>query len=915
MIIDKTGKIIFFNKNKTFLYMGTEKKQYNTLVIIENEKINKPIKMPPLTKSILEKKHSVENADLKDLPEKIQCIIAVIFQIENICDQYKVDRRTHYYFSAIIGKWKKKSRQRALTKLVEMRKTNLLSLIAGIRDEITCAIFRECARQRFFPTLLIETAKTINGSDIVRKYAKLFLAAINQYKMADMVNSADLFYISSHNEKMNILSQYIEHKKIPMFYVYLSENYTEEFYDHIHKLVYTTSNKYKRGFLPFSKTISILISLIKYVEMLGFPNLLVGIIYIITSGRSVEILFDENLNIKKQTIELKSNYLIRRINSLLLVWKKNDYELFTRFIIAYLTNIPPETEKFVGKKTPLMNIDLYSWINQNLIFSQFENDIKQIISNHKTLLSKIMIHLSKKRNVLYHTWIVRNFDAKSIRQQITRMTFPNRLLLYLQAYVYPKHFNFFSTLRVGKKNIIYDKIKWHSIKSINEEGVNRLIHFFNRLKIKLPINYFKTIIDAIGDGKYNNLDGLIKYLGNSINNKNEFDNYFEVVVNKVSSVFNIDRYRNNCLKLLGLLLKWKEYTGYEHPTNYYFDALLFLFQDDLPVEKIESYHSISVNLLVNIYYLLNGRIHPRIEASIQFALSKPNWDQMARHYLAMGIAKPKRKEIMKSQLRKIPKELRSDILGKIALVTQSFEFGYEFGFNKGIESVIIDNIYFRGWNIDRKIQNKIDRVFGNVSPRLRSYIAAYMILDRSEINNILLSYACNIDDHQIRMRLLRSLERFGSPSMWVTLANSIYMDISTPAVEQISKLRLNKEDRFKLCKLMINSRSKKLRNLGVEILTTYDFTGIELQFVKSFYPDTWGGIIKYCIKYKGNFDLDLIFLKYIFMSGKLNRKVGELLVKLIKETKINLNLDYIVDSIFNTRREYAVEIAIKRGEL
>jgi hypothetical protein len=248
--------------------------------------------------------------------------------------------------------------------------------------------------------------------------------------------------------------------------------------------------------------------------------------------------------------------------------------------------------------------------------------------------------------------------------------------------------------------------------------------------------------------------------------------------------------------------------------------------------------------------MMRREIHPFIEAHLQSALNKPNWDQMARYYLALGIYRPSNNALRKSQLRKIPSRLLQDILGQLALVNETIKYCERNGFTPVFESVIIQNIYKRGWNIEQRLEKSLYSLLGNVSPKLRSYITAYFILEKGEFTREMLVFGREVDNYQIREKILRSLSRFGTADMWLIVAESSFNDISDEAIENLKKSRISKEERNHIISRLIKSSLPKLQTLGLQWLQDYEnFEMLYSSLVLSDVPNVWKMTMEFALEH------------------------------------------------------------------
>jgi len=170
-----------------------------------------------------------------------------------------------------------------------------------------------------------------------------------------------------------------------------------------------------------------------------------------------------------------------------------------------------------------------------------------------------------------------------------------------------------------------------------------------------------------------------------------------------------------------------------------------------------------------------------------------------------------------------------DVLGQISLISETITYCQRNGFSPSLENVIIKNLYKRGWNIDRAQSNMIPTLLGNVSPKLRAFFCAYLIIERGDVTSDMLWIAKDVGNHQVRQTLLRTLERFGSTETWFILSHSQFEDVSRQAFELLKSTRMAKEEKLEAVVKMISSDVISVRQLGETWLKETEWTDLEFQ--------------------------------------------------------------------------------------
>ncbi|MHA2251298.1 MAG: hypothetical protein ACXAD7_13125, partial [Candidatus Kariarchaeaceae archaeon] len=315
--------------------------------------------------------------------------------------------------------------------------------------------------------------------------------------------------------------------------------------------------------------------------------------------------------------------------------------------------------------------------------------------------------------------------------------------------------------------------------------------------------------------------------------------------------------------------------------------------------------------------LNNSEIHPFLETNIQYALSKPNWDLLARYFLATGIHRPKREAIQNSQLRQVLRRFNrsKDVLPQIAVVNETIRYCERNGFTPALEGLIISNLYQRGWNIEKRLERTIVSIMGTVSPRFRAYIAAYLVLEKGEVSEEMLALAREVESVQIREKIVRSLSRFGTVDMWVTLAESMYDDITEEAMDQISKTRFSKDKKIQTTIQLSYSKKKALRDIACQWLQDQQLKADVLpKIISNPHDDIRSMIIIYALEEFEKFSNKHLILKDLILkiiwqpiSDISLRKNALKLLKLLYRFE-SIELDSITPLVFSEVQAKSDEI-------
>jgi hypothetical protein len=337
----------------------------------------------------------------------------------------------------------------------------------------------------------------------------------------------------------------------------------------------------------------------------------------------------------------------------------------------------------------------------------------------------------------------------------------------------------------------------------------------------MPQSLFEYIVELIFQNKFTDIEKLIHYI-TSINHNQRpqiSENYLQTVYQYTEN-YAYEKLDDPLIIefCTDFVIEWEKITFRKLREEYEnrFDALRIVFEKDLKSNKPNTWDNISVETISYVYKLLKFHVPSLIDGSLQYAMNKPNWEQLARHYLAMGIVRPLTSEIKKTRLKDVPKHLLRDIEGLIALITETILYCERNGFNKAFEDLLMQYMYRRGWNIDRNIARKLPGLFGNISPRLRSYFAAYLVFEQGEVSYDVLKFARDINNYQLRERVLRTLDRYATPEMLIIMAESVYNDISDASVDKLKQARIQVADRKLLLPKLLRSTNIKLRKLAIK---------------------------------------------------------------------------------------------------
>jgi hypothetical protein len=943
---DKLSIKIYLNKNISYVYFIND--TFTSLVKINDNSFSVPVRFPESEIESIDKRHkhdiiywnnfsistkmilSLLDGDYKELmikeggwgsnePEKNYCELL-----------QEVDPSEIKLVIDIISNYRRNLRQRSLSKLsADGQKTvmALLVLLSATNDEIKYSIFRELGMRKMKIPFLVKLAKQLMETEPSQKYSFLYLLSVDRAYVENLPYYRDLKFnaliFKNHSREIqwrtfkkaiNSSRLAVNQAFLPIAYFGLNDEkilieILNQHYNN-HKSRYNLNNIQ-----------SALVLLLKFAEVSESSSLLGFIICLMQLGKHNEIKstkeLDQSYIFNSGYYEKKLNYIYHRIKRLIKIWDDTGRsELGDKGLEFYLTNIPPEITIYDSRRTKYPLIRVEEWIDEDRFFSLYRDRMLLIITKNQ-FLSKVIPHLSHQFNFFFFTLLLNKFNISIFRDALAELTFNDRLYLYMSRYKYPQKLKLYAILKRGRSGI--ENPPW-DVSPRSSYEVLKILNFFYRFKFEIPNNIFLKLMKAYYKYQLDEPLFIEQYLSSMTSRIDHYKirDYLEIIIKEIED--NIEFNKIN-IELLRILLKWENNSNFSlsQIISDKVTALKILYQDEMDIEKIEAFHMISTGAISNVYQLNNGKIPSLIESNIQYSLRKPNWDQVAQHYLALGLHRPNRDEIMKSQLKDIPSTITKDSLGKIALVTQTINYCKNYGFKPQLEKLIIKNIYFRGWNIERGVSSSLYNLFGSISNRLKSYIAAYLILEKSDITNEALLYASNVENYQIRSNLIRTMDRFGSPDMWLILGESIFEDVMEYAISHLQRTRIPKIEKFELTKRMLISNSPMIRKLGIDFLSTSNFhTEDEPKSIISSYNDTWIAIIDYTTLIKHKLSKEEIkevlkWLNSIIWQPRLKIEYRDSIYPLIiqlyneEDTWIEQTFASFINSTIKTRIDEGIE--------
>jgi hypothetical protein len=607
---------------------------------------------------------------------------------------------------------------------------------------------------------------------------------------------------------------------------------------------------------------------------------------------------------------------------LLKLWEQtNRAHLVKETLIFYLTHIPPQSIE--GNEPTISEDKSNQWIQFHPILSKYHNEVSTIIKDEVEILLVIIRAAVKNSNLLFLNWIVHRINSSLFHQIMDEADSNDLLWLYTSNLGNPTLQTYISE-RLQSNQIKISK-KYDYAQSLILDIPN-VLDFFTQIGILMPLNLFQYIVVSIFNGQYTDVPVVRKYLSSfrTPTAKKRFPLYFEIINKIVEDRLHHSMKNNSVIEFVeSIVINWENITQTRLfiRDQFAIDTYRILLIDNLTDNRPETWDTLSVEAITLSFKMMRSEIHPFIEIHLQSALNKPNWDQMARYYLALGIYRPSNDALRKSQLRKIPSRLLQDILGQLALVNETIKYCERNGFTSGFESVILQNIYKRGWNIEQRLEKSLYSLLGNVSPKLRSYIAAYFILEKGEYTREMLVFGREIDNYQIREKILRSLSRFGTAEMWLIVAGSSFDDISDEAIENLKKSRISKEERSQIIIRLIKSSQPKLQNLGLQWLHDYEnFEALYSSLILTDLPSVWKMTMEFAVEHSQtitHFQKDLVFdlARRILIQSHIEvtyRKLAvEVLLALSEDELFKLQVVILFEELAKVRTKSTSDLAIE----
>ncbi|MHA2100223.1 MAG: hypothetical protein ACW99A_16230 [Candidatus Kariarchaeaceae archaeon] len=868
------------SEDEIFAYIGNPNNPRSSAVRIKGNYVNSPVKLPPISTKSLNRRHpNTDNLELKDtnLSVKIKFLYAFLLRNEAIFtssisqqqqqdfvfttskelksikipkildtlyrhqdfDKWFVKRKrpTPIFdaFIRVISRSNRHSRQIALTQIVsdltvrkELPKAFLLMLL-GLREELTISIFRELGRQQKFIFPFPEIAEYYfnnTKNEELRKYTFYYLLSqdneiIHQTSLYKDLQAAITIFasVSLRERRKQIikgLSGDLGSAKSTLIGVFgLSPMEQSELLLSLYQHFKIT--KSHRENLRVAS-----LQLLKLIEMNPRPEICGFLISLNAMGKRTYIFEDQkkisSISVKEGPTSYTSLYVIRRVTKLLELWNSLGFDDYlSRALLFYIKHIPPEITEIERRRISINRRLTANWQKSHLTLKKFGNKIASTLGDDKNQLFQAIMTQARMKNRLVLEWLDTSFRSKTLILAIEEATGEDILTLYVNSL--PKKLTKIVTNLIAEKQDleIHNWVKT----DLTQEQLDKIIDFFITTQTFMPQSLFEYIVELIFQNKFTDIEKLIHYI-TSINHNQRpqiSENYLQTVYQYTEN-YAYEKLDDPLIIefCTDFVIEWEKITFRKLREEYEnrFDALRIVFEKDLKSNKPNTWDNISVETISYVYKLLKFHVPSLIDGSLQYAMNKPNWEQLARHYLAMGIVRPLTSEIKKTRLKDVPKHLLRDIEGLIALITETILYCERNGFNKAFEDLLMQYMYRRGWNIDRNIARKLPGLFGNISPRLRSYFAAYLVFEQGEVSYDVLKFARDINNYQLRERVLRTLDRYATPEMLIIMAESVYNDISDASVDKLKQARIQVADRKLLLPKLLRSTNIKLRKLAIK---------------------------------------------------------------------------------------------------
>ncbi len=905
-------RLFIVSDDEQHLYLGDPSKPRKTMVIINGPKLTTSIRVPPITSKNLDTRYPT--SDIIYYSPPVQFLFILLGQQsgslrvhqgngrgtngvlnvtfweemdENVSDDLPVTLEIlkyiageiEYleemdYFLKILASTSRSERQALLTKLIYLdtpSSRNLVYYLFHFNDEYAIAILREYGRHGIQAQYIIDWAKRyVTFQDKgYRRFARYYLLRFSPEYLRDhgLDESVSVAFREFMNYSVRVRMQRTVDQLKSSFRAD-GLKYLENLNDDPEQLfldVRYIQNQMRSGLIEPKDLTPALIDLLQFAETTGSPRI-AGVVLSFLSFQ--DVVDDETKETTDSLMDGIYYYVTRRLISLLRVWlhwkKRKQIE---EFVLSFMSTIP-------GIKIGEIEfVDINEWLKKHQVLKILRKHVNRVINKEENVVQ-----------IGFHSAFIRNeISASIVRNYFLKNNLPDKYSLETNLALvgaYPAFIDFPTRLPklIGPTDIPHFLI------------TPVLLRIVEQAEVGVSGSVVKTLTQQIllqGESSLQILKDYIKMLGRS--HKDLLPPTFETIIKIIDDRYDpevtnigVERFIEN------LIIPWNQITNSfaEDWIQQAIDSYKILFQDRIEDFDLESSRTLDIETIVRSYQLSKGEIMKFIESNIQFSFTKPVWEQLARHYLALGIHRPKREAIGKSKLKEVPAYLTRDILGQIAIVNQTLNYSERNGFRHALENLIITNIYRRGWNVERGMERTLPALFGATSPRLRSYLTAYLVIDQGEIHLDLLQWARDVEIFSLRERLVRELERYGTPDMWVVLAGSYHQDLQDRALQQLKEARMSPESRSGIVVDLLESSQPKCRSLGRLWLNEQGIEQKDLgRLFYNYHPDNQQVILHYLKDHRREIDEDL------------NKPLYDLLNRLAWKPKIGLKTVELASSL------------------
>lgn len=928
------------SQEEIFAYIGTPINPRSSAIKIQKNRVYEPVRLPPISIESLNQRHPNANEfQLKDtsLSIKIKFLYAFFLRNEELFQTSLNENDKDYYletneklkslgpeillhsvykpkdfdkwfvkrkrptpifdaFIRVFSRSNRHSRQLGLTQIVtelterkELPKSFLL-LLLDIRRELTISVFRELGRQQKFISPFPEIAEYYfenTDNPELKKYVFYYLLAHNSKIIGvsnlfkDFQVNLTIFTSISVGERTkqiisNLQSDIVIAKTSLHGIIGLNSNELSELLLSIYNS-FSVSKKIRENIRVAS------LFVLKIIEFYPNPEVTGFILALNTMGMSSDVFEDDkkvaHIKVKHGPTHFTSKYVVRRANKLLELWNTIGFDDYiSRALKFYIQHIPPEVTKIEKRRISINRRLIGNWQLEHAVIKKFGTKITSLLGEDKLQLHKSITTQAKLNNRFALEWLDTSFRSKTHIQALERATGEDILSLYVTEL--PKKLTKIISNIIEEKQDLQIQ-EWDEV-NLDEHQLIKIISFFSTTQTFMPVTLFTYIITLIFDEKYLDI-GEIKAYTTSINHNQHQEisqKYLEIIFDIIESrVYEKIENPSVIEFCTDYVIEWEKITfrKVREEDQYKFDALRIVFEKQLKANKPNTWDDISVETISYVYRLLKLHVPSLIDGSLQYAMNKPNWEQLARHYLAMGMVRPLNSEIKKTRLKDVPTHLLRDIEGLIALITETILYSERNGYNIALENLLIQHLYRRGWNIDRNIARKLPGLFGNISPRLRSYFAAYLVFEQGEVSNDVLKFARDINNYQLRERVLRTLDRYATPDMLLVLAESKFEDLAKASVKKFSDARILTPEKKLLVSKLLQSTNIDLRTIGKQWMEDLDLRPeTVLNNIVVYYEDMYDFYFNQFDRIRNfnekNSKAIYLFFKYLIWQPKIKNK-------------------------------------------